>query len=130
METIDEATEATEESKDAEDKYKDATEADVKVSELQEQLEQERKRHEDALKHCKLRVKESEDQHQKVQKQLEELLIQARTEAENSAAVDGEHWLNNGSVPTKVQHGKLRTAEKVLIRHRVKQAFVKNQKKK
>ena len=109
------------------------TSSEVKVNQLiqqiQQELEGEDKRHYNTLAYYKSRIQEEDKKHSKQHRLLEAKLLQAIAQAEGSTA-DSDYWLNNRVTPVTVKPIKPKTEEKVLIRYRVKQAFVKSQKKK
>ena len=115
LETVEEATVETEES----------TTATTEVQDLQHQLEQELKRHDDTLKYYQQRIKDEQGWHSKVQQELEAKLLQALAESESTQA-DGDYWLNNRVIPeATVSTKKLTSTEKTLIRAKVKKDYYK-----
>jgi len=120
METIDETEESTTSSEAL----------NQLIQQLQQELIGEDKRHFDTLAYFNSRIQEEKD---KKQHFLETRLLQAITAVEGSIA-DGDYWLNNTKIPTKIpekeQPKKLTKEEKTLIRSRVKEAYTASKKKK
>ena len=131
MESIAEATAATEastfvEEEEIEDQYQDAIEEeDLEVLHLQKQIEAEEERHKQSIKYYQDRIAVATAHHKETKAYLEEQLVQARIS--RGEAIDTDYWLENSVSQERVQPPRPTTAEKVLLRYKVKQAFIKNQ---
>jgi len=117
MDTIDETEEATASSE----------EVNQLIQQIQQELEEETKRHDNTLAYFKLRVKEEEERHSKQHWFLEARLLQAIAQTEGSTA-DSDYWLNNRKIPKKEEPRKPTKEEKTLIRSRVKKAYTASKK--
>ena len=130
MESIAEETAATEAStfveEEIEDQYQDAIEEeDLEVLHLQRQIEAEEERHKQSIKYYQDRIAVATAHHKETKAYLEEQLVQARIS--RGEAIDTDYWLENSVSQERVQPPRPTTAEKVLLRYKVKQAFIKNQ---
>jgi len=92
-----------------------STEVNQLIQQIQQELEEETRRHNITLAYFKLRVKEEEERHSKQHRFLEARLLQAIAQAEGSTA-DSDYWLNNRRIPKKEQPKKPTKEEKTLIR--------------
>ena len=130
MESIAEGTAATEAStfveEEIEDQYQDAIEEeDLEVLHLQRQIEAEEERYKQSIKYYQDRIAVATAHHKETKAYLEEQLVQARIS--RGEAIDTDYWLENSVSQERVQPPRPTTAEKVLLRYKVKQAFIKNQ---
>ena len=128
MESIAEtaATEASTFVEETEDQYQDAIEEeDLEVLHLQKQIEAEEERHKQSIKYYQDRIAVATAHHKETKAYLEEQLVQARIN--RGEAIDTDYWLENSVSQERVQPPRPTTAEKVLLRYKVKQAFIKNQ---
>jgi len=85
MDTIDETEEAT-----------TSSEANQLIQQIQQELEEEKRRHDNALAYFKQRVKEEEEKYNRQHRYLEARLLQAIAQAENSTA-DSDYCVYNSS---------------------------------